>query len=124
MRIIGAHLRHIIYLSEAPKRGPLPATHAETLTSPNDPDLNFSWPSRGGRFYNLYSSADLSVPLANWNLEEGNIAATTDDVISSNIIPLTDTDDLSADWEQLGPIALPVGQEVRIEWCLTGSDEC
>lgn len=48
---------------------------------------------------------------------------TTDTVIATDIISITDTDTLTAFWEPVGPIALPdaaLGQLVRIEWCLSG----
>ena len=43
----------------------------------------------------------------------------TNTIISADIIPTTDGFPLDAVWENIGPIALPVGQKVRIEWCLT-----
>ena len=48
---------------------------------------------------------------------------TTDTVIAADIVAITDTDDASADWESVGPVAIPapaLGQAVRIEWCLSG----
>ena len=48
---------------------------------------------------------------------------TTDTVIAADIVAITDTDDTAADWESIGPVAIPalaLGQAVRIEWCLSG----
>jgi hypothetical protein len=46
----------------------------------------------------------------------------TDVEIVSGVFPLTVTDaDVSnANWQTVGPISLPVGAPVRIEWCFTG----
>jgi hypothetical protein len=49
---------------------------------------------------------------------------TTDTVIASDIVTITDTADNAADWETVGPVAIPapaLGQPVRIEWCLNGA---
>lgn len=48
---------------------------------------------------------------------------TTDAVIVSDLIALSDTDDFAANWESVGPVSIPaaaIGQPVRIEWCLSG----
>jgi hypothetical protein len=49
----------------------------------------------------------------------------TDIEIVSGVFPLTVTDaDVSnANWQTVGPISLPVGAPVRIEWCFTGSGD-
>ncbi|NNC87461.1 MAG: hypothetical protein HKN82_03250, partial [Akkermansiaceae bacterium] len=63
------------------------------------------------------------------DLEAGDTAVvniiddTTDTVISSAIYTASDGDDASADWNNVGPIAIPagaLGQAVRIEWLFTG----
>ena len=45
------------------------------------------------------------------------------DPIISGPFLLTVTDDLDteADWKDAGPYALPVGGEIRIEWCFSGT---
>jgi autotransporter-associated beta strand protein len=57
------------------------------------------------------------------SVEVNIINATTDTVISSNIIAIIDGDINSANWTNVGPIAIPalaLGQPVRIEWHLSG----
>jgi hypothetical protein len=48
---------------------------------------------------------------------------TTDTVIAANIVTITDGEINTADWENVGPVAIPaaaLGQPIRIEWCLSG----
>ncbi|WP_338684956.1 Ig-like domain-containing protein [Haloferula helveola] len=74
------------------------------------------------------TAAELSFAMA-LDLEGGDsvtvniIDDTTDAVIASDIVSITDTDTVAADWETVGPIAIPagaLGQPVRVEWCLSG----
>lgn len=56
--------------------GVVPPPLFQLTVTPDDTDLDFEWPSKNDKFYNLYSSTNLTLPLANWTLEQGNIAAT------------------------------------------------
>jgi hypothetical protein len=47
------------------------------------------------------------------------VNADTNALITS--IPFPDGDTNSANWQATGPITLPVGTPIRLEWCLTGS---
>lgn len=49
-----------------------------TITPATAPATGFdlAWVSQAGNFYNLRTSTDLAGPIANWDLVEGNIAAT------------------------------------------------
>jgi len=51
------------------------------------------------------------------------IDASTGNSITSGDFPLTITDANTsrADWNDAGPYALPVGAEIRIEWCFSGN---
>ena len=53
------------------------------------------------------------------------VNANTNTEIVSGAFPLTVTDSNTgaAAWQSIGPVALPVGAPVRIEWCLTGTGD-
>jgi hypothetical protein len=50
--------------------------------------------------------------------------ATNNEIVSGPFpFTVTDSSPTSANWQTTGPILLPVGAPVRIEWCLTGTGD-
>jgi len=68
--------------------GDIPLTLA--ITSVTSPSIGFdlTWPTQDGRLYRIWSTADLSEAPADWDLIEGDIAASGTGTNSKNVTPV------------------------------------